>query len=142
MAGVAGARFGPDAIPSAGATSTPWWPRWGRPRRRPASKGSSIRMPRFPGAASGRALSPGREEAMTQLLFEPRSRRLLGAGIVGVIAGELTAEIVPAREMGSDGREHRTNDPSAPDARRDDRVRVGDGRGRDHEPDAPAKVYA
>ncbi|HTR70581.1 MAG TPA: dihydrolipoyl dehydrogenase [Mycobacteriales bacterium] len=56
----------------------------------------------FPWAASGRALSLGRDEGMTKLLFEPDSRRLLGAGIVGVNAGELIAETVHALEMGSD----------------------------------------
>ena len=39
---------------------------------------------------------------MTKLLFEPGTRRLLGAGIVGVNAGELIAETVHALEMGSD----------------------------------------
>jgi dihydrolipoamide dehydrogenase len=56
----------------------------------------------FPWAASGRALSLGRDEGMTKLLFEPGSRRLLGAGIVGVNAGELIAETVHALEMASD----------------------------------------
>ena len=56
----------------------------------------------FPWAASGRALSLGRDEGMTKLLFETGSRRLLGAGIVGVNAGELIAETVHALEMGSD----------------------------------------
>ena len=56
----------------------------------------------FPWAASGRALSLGRDEGMTKLLFEPDSRQLLGAGIVGVNAGELIAETVHALEMGSD----------------------------------------
>ena len=56
----------------------------------------------FPWAASGRALSLGRDEGMTKLLFDPESRHLLGAGIVGVNAGELIAETVHALEMGSD----------------------------------------
>jgi dihydrolipoamide dehydrogenase len=56
----------------------------------------------FPWAASGRALSLGRSEGMTKLLFEPDSRRLLGAGIVGVNAGDLISETVHALEMGSD----------------------------------------
>jgi dihydrolipoamide dehydrogenase len=56
----------------------------------------------FPWAASGRALSLGRDEGMTKLLFEPESKRLLGAGIVGVNAGDLIAETVHALEMGSD----------------------------------------
>jgi dihydrolipoamide dehydrogenase len=39
---------------------------------------------------------------MTKLIFEPGTRRLLGAGIVGVNAGELIAETVHALEMGAD----------------------------------------
>ncbi|HSJ97639.1 MAG TPA: dihydrolipoyl dehydrogenase, partial [Myxococcota bacterium] len=56
----------------------------------------------FPWAASGRALGMGREEGLTKLLFEKGTRRILGAGIVGVNAGELIAETVLALEMGAD----------------------------------------
>jgi dihydrolipoyl dehydrogenase len=56
----------------------------------------------FPWAASGRALSLGREEGVTKLLIDPETRRVLGAGMVGVNAGELIAETVHALEMGSD----------------------------------------
>jgi dihydrolipoamide dehydrogenase len=56
----------------------------------------------FPWAASGRALSMGRSEGLTKLLFEKDSRRLIGAGIVGVNAGELVAEAVLALEMGAE----------------------------------------
>ena len=56
----------------------------------------------FPWAASGRALSVGREEGATKVLLDPSTRRILGAGIVGVNAGELIAEAVLALEMGSD----------------------------------------
>jgi dihydrolipoamide dehydrogenase len=56
----------------------------------------------FPWAASGRALGLGRGEGMTKLLFEPGGGRLLGAGIVGVNAGDLIAETVHALEMGAD----------------------------------------
>ncbi len=56
----------------------------------------------FPWRASGRALSMSRPEGMTKLLFDPESKRLLGAGIVGVNAGELIAEAALAIEMGSD----------------------------------------
>jgi dihydrolipoamide dehydrogenase len=55
----------------------------------------------FPWAASGRALGLGRDEGVTKLLFEPDSQRLLGAGIVGVNAGDLIAEAVLALEMGA-----------------------------------------
>jgi dihydrolipoyl dehydrogenase len=65
-------------------------------------QGIEVDKATFPWAASGRALSLGRDEGMTKLLFEPGSRRLLGAGIVGVNAGELIAETVHALEMGSD----------------------------------------
>ncbi|MFN7085070.1 MAG: dihydrolipoyl dehydrogenase [Burkholderiales bacterium] len=56
----------------------------------------------FPWAASGRALATGRAEGMTKLLFDRHSRRLLGAAMVGVNAGELIAETVLALEMGAD----------------------------------------
>jgi dihydrolipoamide dehydrogenase len=56
----------------------------------------------FPWAASGRALSLARAEGFTKLLFEPGPGRLLGAGIVGVNAGDLIAEAALAIEMGCD----------------------------------------
>jgi dihydrolipoamide dehydrogenase len=56
----------------------------------------------FPWAASGRALSVGRDEGFTKLLFDPETKRILGAGIVGVNAGELIAEAGLAIEMGAD----------------------------------------
>ncbi len=56
----------------------------------------------FPWAASGRALTMGREEGLTKILFDPQTKRILGAGIVGSNAGELIAETVLALEMGAD----------------------------------------
>jgi dihydrolipoamide dehydrogenase len=56
----------------------------------------------FPWAASGRALSLGRDEGVTKLLFDPASKRLIGAGLVGPNAGELVAETAHAIEMGAD----------------------------------------
>ncbi|WP_295384704.1 dihydrolipoyl dehydrogenase [uncultured Thiodictyon sp.] len=56
----------------------------------------------FPWAASGRALGIHREEGLTKLLFDPDTHRILGAGIVGVNAGELIGETVLALEMGAD----------------------------------------
>ncbi len=56
----------------------------------------------FPWAASGRALTLARDDGLTKLLYEPESKRLLGAGIVGVGAGELIAETVHALELGAD----------------------------------------
>ncbi|MBA1329983.1 dihydrolipoamide dehydrogenase, partial [Candidatus Endoriftia persephone str. Guaymas] len=66
------------------------------------TKGIEYEKGAFPWAASGRALGIGRDEGMTKLLFEPGSRRILGAGIVGPNAGELIGETVLALEMGAD----------------------------------------
>jgi len=56
----------------------------------------------FPWAASGRSLAIGRDEGFTKLLFDPRTDRVLGAGIVGTNAGDLIAETALAIEMGCD----------------------------------------
>ncbi|MBA2659505.1 MAG: dihydrolipoyl dehydrogenase [Nitrosospira sp.] len=56
----------------------------------------------FPWAASGRAIAMARDEGLTKLLLDKKTRRILGAGIVGVNAGELIAETVLALEMGAD----------------------------------------
>ncbi len=55
----------------------------------------------FPWAASGRALGLGREDGFTKLLMEPGTRHVLGAGIVGVNAGDVIAETVLAFELGA-----------------------------------------
>ena len=56
----------------------------------------------FPWAASGRALSMGADDGLTKILWDPETKRILGAGIVGTNAGELIAEAVLALEMGAD----------------------------------------
>jgi dihydrolipoamide dehydrogenase len=66
------------------------------------AKGIKYGKGSFPWAASGRALGLARPEGLTKLLFEEESGRLLGAGIVGVNAGDLIAEIALAIEMGAD----------------------------------------
>ena len=55
----------------------------------------------FPWAASGRAQGIGRAEGVTKLIFDAKTHRILGAGIVGRNAGELIAESVLALEMGA-----------------------------------------
>jgi dihydrolipoamide dehydrogenase len=67
-----------------------------------AAQGIAVGKGVFPWAASGRSLSLGRDEGLTKLLFDPQSRRLLGAGMVGPSAGELVAEVALAIEMGAD----------------------------------------
>ena len=66
------------------------------------AKGIEIEKASFPWAASGRALSIARSEGSTKLIFDKETHRLIGAGIVGVNAGELLAEAVLAIEMGAD----------------------------------------
>nr|WP_162262729.1 dihydrolipoyl dehydrogenase [Legionella jordanis] len=65
-------------------------------------KGINYEKAVFPWIASGRALSMGREEGMTKLLFCPETKRILGAGIVGVNAGDLISETALAIEMECD----------------------------------------
>jgi len=67
-----------------------------------AQRGTPIEKGVYPWAASGRALGIARSEGVTKLLFEPRSRRLLGAGVVGPNAGELIAELALGIELGAD----------------------------------------
>ena len=66
------------------------------------AKGIAIEKASFPWAASGRAISVARTEGATKLIFDKDTHRVIGAGIVGVNAGELLAEAVLAIEMGAD----------------------------------------
>jgi dihydrolipoamide dehydrogenase len=56
----------------------------------------------IPWAASGRALSLGRDEGFTKMLFDKSNGRVLGGAIVGPNAGDLISEIGLAVEMGAD----------------------------------------
>ncbi len=56
----------------------------------------------FPWAASGRSLALNRDEGFTKLLFDKKTHRIIGAGIVGPNAGDLIAEVALAIEMGAD----------------------------------------
>jgi dihydrolipoamide dehydrogenase len=64
------------------------------------ASGREITVSRVPWLASGRAHSMNRTDGITKLLLEPDSGRILGAGIVGVGAGELIAEAVLAMSAG------------------------------------------
>ncbi|MBT8077629.1 MAG: dihydrolipoyl dehydrogenase [Gammaproteobacteria bacterium] len=65
-------------------------------------QGIAVDKTRIPWAASGRALSLGRTEGFTKLLFDKKTDRVLGGGVVGPHAGDLIAEIGLAVEMGAD----------------------------------------
>ncbi|MCH2588872.1 MAG: dihydrolipoyl dehydrogenase [Planctomycetales bacterium] len=58
--------------------------------------GQKVLVSRFPWAASGRAQASGRPDGLTKLVIDPETGCVLGAGVVGVGAGELIAEAVLA----------------------------------------------
>jgi dihydrolipoamide dehydrogenase len=64
-------------------------------------RGLNFEVARFPWAASSRLLTLGRSEGITKLLIDPSTEQILGAGIVGIGAGELIAEATLAMEMGA-----------------------------------------
>jgi dihydrolipoamide dehydrogenase len=101
IAGDGAAAFDPRAIPAVAYTDpeVAWM---GLTEAAAREQGIEYEKGVFPWGASGRALGLARDEGITKLLFEPGSRRLLGAGMVGVNAGELIAETVHALEMGAD----------------------------------------
>ncbi len=63
------------------------------------AKGLDVKITRFPWAASGRAVSMGRTDGLTKMIFDAPTQRLIGLGIVGAHAGDLIAEGVLAMEM-------------------------------------------
>ncbi len=95
------ALFDPLTIPSVAYTD-PEIAWMGLTETEAKAKGIDYEKGAFPWAASGRAIGIGRDEGLTKLLFDPQSKRILGAGIVGRNAGELIGETVLALEMGAD----------------------------------------
>jgi dihydrolipoamide dehydrogenase len=93
--------FEPAAIPSVAYTDpeVAWT---GLTETDAVSAGTDYEKSTFPWQASGRALGLARPEGMTKLLLDPASRRVLGAGVVGVNAGDLIAEATLAVEMAAD----------------------------------------
>jgi dihydrolipoamide dehydrogenase len=101
IAGLPGAGFDARAVPSVAFTD-PEIAWMGLTESAAREQGAEYEKGVFPWSASGRALGLGRDEGLTKLLFEPGGGHLLGAGIVGVNAGDLIAETVHALEMGAD----------------------------------------
>ena len=56
----------------------------------------------FPWAASGKAMILDASQGKTKILFDPETKRVIGAAIVGPAAGDLISEACLAIEMGSD----------------------------------------
>jgi len=64
------------------------------------AKGIKYGIGKFPWAASGRAIGIARTEGFTKLIFDETTHKIIGAGIVGVNAGDLICELGLAIEMG------------------------------------------
>jgi dihydrolipoamide dehydrogenase len=90
--------FEPNAIPAVVFTD-PEIAWCGLTETQAQKDGREIKVAKFPWAASGRALTIDRTEGLTKIIFDPKTERVLGVGIVGAGAGELIAEGVLAVEM-------------------------------------------
>ncbi|MBY0380243.1 MAG: dihydrolipoyl dehydrogenase, partial [Burkholderiales bacterium] len=64
--------------------------------------GLDIEIGKFPWAASGRALCNRRDDGFTKIITDKKTHKIIGAGIVGINAGELLAEAVLALELDCD----------------------------------------
>jgi dihydrolipoamide dehydrogenase len=95
------ASFEPVAIPNVAYTE-PEIAWAGLTETAARAAGIAYQLAVFPWMASGRAHASACTDGLTKLLFDPASRRLLGAGITGAGAGELIAETVLALESGVD----------------------------------------
>lgn len=90
-------RFDATVIPSVAYTDpeVAWL---GLTEKQAKRKGVCYGVGTFPWAASGRALSLGRAEGKTKILFDLVTDEIIGAGIVGTSAGDLISEIALAME--------------------------------------------
>lgn len=73
----------------------------GKTEQQCKDEGISYEKGVFPWMASGRAIGVNRTEGMTKVIFD-ENNVIIGAGIVGINAGELIAELALAIEMGCD----------------------------------------
>jgi len=96
--------FEPNAIPAVVFTDpeVAWC---GLTETQAQKEDREIKVAKFPWAASGRAVTIDRPEGMTKILFDPKTERVLGVGIVGAGAGEMIAEGVLAVEMAAVARD-------------------------------------
>ena len=96
--------FTPLTIPSVAYTD-PQLAWMGLTEKEAESTGVEYNLGKFPWSASGRALSEDAVEGISKILFDKKTGRLIGAGIVGKNAGELLAEAVLALELGADAQD-------------------------------------
>lgn len=92
--------FDPMAIPSIAYTN-PEIAWVGLTEKEAKQQGLDYKIAVFPWAASGRAIAADRSEGKTKLIYDAKTDRLLGAGLVGVHAGELLGELTLALEFGA-----------------------------------------
>jgi dihydrolipoamide dehydrogenase len=62
-------------------------------------QGIEIAIAKFPWGASGRAGTLGRNDGATKLIIDPKTDRILGAGLVGTGAGDLISEAALAIQL-------------------------------------------
>lgn len=93
--------FNPHCIPSVAYTD-PEMAWVGLTEKEAKAQGVNYGIGVFPWAASGRALSNGRSEGFTKMLFNKETNRVIGGAIVGTGAGDLISEVALAIEMGCD----------------------------------------
>lgn len=92
--------FNPRVIPSIAYTN-PEIAWTGLTEKEAKQQGLNYKTAVYPWTASGRALGANRSEGKTKLIFDAESEQLLGAGIVGINAGELLGELSLAIEFGA-----------------------------------------
>ena len=90
--------YEPQTIPSIVYVGLAWT---GLTETQAKEQGREVKVTRFPWAASGRAVSQGKKNGLTKLIFDPDTERLLGAGFAGNGADVLVAEATLAIEMGA-----------------------------------------
>lgn len=92
--------FNPRVIPSIAYTD-PEIAWTGLTEKEAKAQGIQYKTAVYPWSASGRALGAARSEGKTKLIYHAESEQLLGAGIVGINAGELLGELSLAIEFGA-----------------------------------------
>ena len=93
--------FEPRAIPSIAYTN-PEIAWTGLTEKEAKAQGLNVETATYPWTASGRAIGADRSEGKTKLIFHKDKGTLLGAGLVGINAGELLGELSLALEFGAD----------------------------------------
>lgn len=90
--------FDPRVIPSIAYTN-PEIAWTGLTEKDAKEKGIAYKTAVYPWSANGRALGANRSEGKTKLIYDANTEQLLGAGIVGINAGELLGELSLAIEF-------------------------------------------